>query len=88
MTDQTTENGFVDVKLKRPLNIDGAEVTMLRMREPTVADQLAIDDIKGGDTAREITLMANLCEIAPDDVKKLTLHDYKEVQKAFLGFIG
>ena len=32
--------------------------------------------------------MANLCEIAPDDVKKLTLHDYKEVQKAFLGFIG
>ena len=32
MTDQTTENGFVDVKLRRPLNIDGAEVTMLRMR--------------------------------------------------------
>ena len=88
MTDQTTDNGFVDVKLKRPLNIAGAEVTMLRMREPTEADQLAIDDIKGGDTTREITLMANLCEIAPDDVKKLTLHDYKEVQKAFLGFIG
>ena len=33
--------GFVDVELTRPLEIDGAQVKKLRMREPTVADQLA-----------------------------------------------
>lgn len=80
--------GFVDVVLSRPLEIDGAKVTKLRMREPLVADQLAADEFKGGDAAREIFTLANLCEVAPDDIKRLTLKDYKKLQGAFLGFIG
>ncbi len=80
--------GFVDVELTRPLEIDGAQVKKLRMREPTVADQLASEEMKGGEAAKEIAMLANLCEVTPDDIKRLTLKDYKKVQAAFLGFIA
>ena len=80
--------GFVDVELSRPMSIDGAQVKALRMREPTVADQLASDEMKGGEAAKEITMLANLCEVSPDDIKRLTLRDYKKLQGAFMGFLG
>jgi len=80
--------GFVDVELSRPMDIDGAQVKALRMREPTVADQLASEEMKGSDSAKEIAMLANLCEVSPDDIKRLTLKDYKKLQAAFLGFIG
>lgn len=79
--------GFVDVELSRPIEIDGAQVTVLRMREPTVADQLMLDELKGGDATKEVTLVANLCEVAPEDIKRLTLRDYRKVQQAFAGFL-
>lgn len=82
------DSGFVDIALSRPIDIDGAKVSTLRLREPTVADQLAADEFKGGDAAKEIFTMANLCQVTPDDLKKLTLRDYKKLQEAFLGFIG
>lgn len=81
------EIGFVDVELSRPIEIDGAQVTTLRMREPTVADQLMMDDMDVGNATKEVTLVANLCEVAPDDIKRLTLRDYRKVQQAFAGFI-
>jgi len=79
---------FVDVDLSRAIEIDGAKVKTLRMREPTVADQLAADELKGSDAAKELMTIANLCQITPDDLKKLGLRDYKKLQEAFLGFIG
>lgn len=82
------DKGYVDVQLARPLVIDGAQVKALRMREPTVADQLASDEMKGGEAAKEITMLANLCEVSPDDIKRLTLRDYKKLQGAFMGFLG
>lgn len=88
MTDKVQDTGYVDVELSRPLEVDGAKVTKLRMREPTVGDQLVADEMKGSDAAKEIATLANLCQIAPDDIKKLTLKDYKRLQAAFLGFIA
>lgn len=79
--------GYTDIELSRPLDVDGAKITKLRMREPTVADQLAADEIKGSDAQKEIQTFANLLEIAPDDLKKLSLRDYKKVQAAFTGFL-
>lgn len=81
-------NGFVDVVLSRAIDIDGAKVSTLRLREPTVADQLAADELKGGDAVKEIFTISNLCQISPEDMKKLTLRDYKKLQEAFLGFIS
>lgn len=79
--------GYVDVELSRPIEIDGAQVTVLRMREPTVADQLLFDELKGGNAAKEVAVVANLCEVTPDDIKRLPLKDFMRLQKAFAGFI-
>lgn len=81
-------NGFAEVALSRAIDIDGAAVKVLRMREPTVGDQLAIDDMKGGESVREVALLANLCEVSPEDIKRLTLKDYRALQQVFMGFIG
>lgn len=86
MAKKAVQKDFVDVKLGRPLEIDGAQVTALRMREPTVADQLAASEMQGGAAQQEITMIANLCEITPDDLKRLPLRDYRKLQEAFLGF--
>lgn len=88
MAAQVQDQGFVDVELSRPLEIDGAKVAKLRMREPTVGDQLVADEMKGSEAAKEIATLANLCQVAPDDIKRLTLKDYKRLQAAFLGFLG
>ena len=76
-----------DITLSRPLEIAGAKVSVIRMREPTVGDQRASDAAKGDEGAREISLMANLCELAPDDLHRLPLRDYKRLQAALVGFI-
>lgn len=83
---EPADAGHVDIELSRPIEIDGAQLTALRMREPTVADQLILEDMKGSDAAKEVALVANLCEVTPDDIKRLTLRDYRKVQKAFSGF--
>lgn len=88
MTKAATPEGFVDIDLSRPLAVDGTEVKQLRMREPTVADQLVSEEMKGTDSVKEIAMLSNLCEVTPDDIKKLSLRDYKKVQAAFLGFIA
>ena len=51
-----------------------------------LADQLAADAVKGGDSAKEVQLFCNLCEVTPEDIKRLTLKDYKKLQEAFLFF--
>ena len=78
---EPTDAGYVDIELSRPIEIDGVQVTTLRMREPTVADQLILEDMKGSDAAKEVALVANLCEVTPDDIKRLTLRDYRKVQR-------
>lgn len=79
--------GFVDITLSRPLEIGGTKVSTVRMREPTVDDQLAADRAKGTDAEKEIAMMANLAEISPDDIKRMPLKDYKRLQLGFMGFI-
>lgn len=82
------QEGYTDIQLTRPVNMGGVEVKALRMREPTVADQLASEAATGSDSAKEIAMIANLCQQAPDDIKQLTLRDYKKVQAAFLAFLA
>lgn len=85
--DMTKEHPHITIALKKPIDIDGARVQVLRMREPTVADQLVVEEMKGSEASREVMLFANLCECSPEDIKRLSLRDYREVQRAFSGFI-
>ncbi|OTG64333.1 hypothetical protein B9T25_12905 [Acinetobacter sp. ANC 4470] len=57
----------------------------ISMREPTVQDLLSAElQAKGkSDAEQEITMFANLCEIAPDFIKSLGLKDYKRIQEAY-----
>jgi hypothetical protein len=82
------QTGFIDVTLNRPIDVDGTEMKVLRVREPTVADQLVADEYKGSDSAKELLTMANLCQVSTEDLKKLTLKDYKKLQEAFINFIS
>lgn len=81
------ETGHCDITLSRPLKIAGVDVSVLRMREPTVADQEIASDMGGSDAAREIQTFANLCEQTPDDIRRLPLKDYKRLQAAYVNFI-
>lgn len=80
--------GFADIELKRGFELAGAKVKAVRMREPTVADQEVASVVKGTDAQREIQTFATLCDLAPDDIRKFSLHDYKRLQDAFLNFIN
>lgn len=78
--------GYADITLSRPAKFNGVEQQVLRMREPTVADTEAVSEMSGSDAVREIHAMANLCDVAPDDVRKLPLRDFKRMQIAYMGF--
>lgn len=78
--------GHVDITLSRPVEIAGVQTSTLRMREPTVRDQEAATEMKGSDASREIVMFANLCDVTPDEVRNLSIRDYKRLQTAFLGF--
>jgi hypothetical protein len=81
------QSGSVQVKLSKPLKIDGAEVGVLTMREPTVADQLAAGKVTKDEAEAEMIMMANLCMVTVDDLKAMTVRDYRRMQAALVGFI-
>lgn len=76
-----------DITLKFPITIDGAEVTVLRMRRPKVKDMLATDKIKGL-AERDIATFANLCELSPADIEELDMADMQQLQEAFNDFLS
>jgi hypothetical protein len=86
-SDFVTEGvGYNDITLSRPASVGGATVSTIRMREPTVADQENFQDNGRTDAAREIVTFANLCEVAPEDIRKLPLRDYMRMQASFALF--
>ena len=77
------KDGFAEVTLSRPRTIEGAKVETLRVREPTVEDMERHQDGKGTDAQREVQMLANLCELPPEEIRKFPLRDYARLQAAF-----
>jgi len=75
-----TDEGLA-IELKTPVEIDGAETKTIVMREPTVRDQLDVQAVKGSEAHREVSLMANLCSIAPGQVEAMTMRNYRRLQE-------
>ncbi|ATI41959.1 hypothetical protein CBW24_08045 [Pacificitalea manganoxidans] len=75
------------IELERGVEIAGARVMTLTMREPTVDDQIIAGETKGGSALQEVTLLANLCEVAPADIRRLAMRDYVKLQKAYAAFL-
>lgn len=76
------------IKLASPIEISGAKVDTLTMREPRVKDMRIARKGGGDDADHEVTLFANLCEVTPLDIDNLTLPDYGKLQEAFRTFNG
>lgn len=82
------EKGRIIVDLRTGFNQNGTQIKIIAMREPTVNDQLVAEKmIKVSDAEREIKVFSNLCEISPDEVKSLTMRDFKKLQEAYLNFL-
>lgn len=79
--------GYAIITLSRPLEIGGAPLTALKMREPCVNDNLTYDEMKGTDARKEVSTLANLLEMDPAHVAKLPLRDYVRMQAAYAGFL-
>ena len=79
---------MVTIKLKFPVNSDGAAIKELKMRRAKVRDMLAVEDFSGSDAAKECQLFANLCEVTPSVIEEMDLADYQEIQKAYQGFLS
>ena len=71
------------IKLSKPIDINGVKIDALRMREPTVGDQLDAERLSANEAERELKLFARLCDCADNDLRALALRDYKKLQTAF-----
>lgn len=80
------DDGSVTVTLDKGLEINGAVIKVLTLREPSVADQINAQKAHRTEADQEVALIANLAEISPDDVHRLKLRDYRRVQVALVGF--
>lgn len=79
----------VDIPLNFPITVDGKEIKQLTMRRAKVRDRLAVDQNDSLDgPSKEIAMIANLCEVKPDDLHAIDMTDYKEVQKALTDFLS
>jgi len=76
-----------DITLDYPIEIDGVEVKVLKMRRPKVRDMIASDKSRGGNEEKEVRFFANLCEVTEKDIEGLDLADYKKLQDTFNDFL-
>lgn len=77
---------FVDVTLRRQYLLAGVKTNVVRMREPTVKDQITASEMNGSDAVREVRTFANLCEVAPAEIEALGSPDYSRLQAAYTSF--
>lgn len=81
-------DGYIDVTLAKPATINGASVGVIRMREPTAGDMETGQKRGKTPAEQEVETFANLCEIAPSDVRTLAFRNYRRLQEAFTVFIS
>lgn len=79
-------DGSLEVTLARGLDVDGATVETITLREPTVADEIAAQKAKGTKADQELALVANLAELPPAALQGLRSRDYRRVQDALSAF--
>ena len=80
-------DGSITVTLARGFEVAGAKVTSLKLREPSLDDQLISQKV-GDNAEAEVALIANLAEIAPDDLRSIKMRDFIRLQAALAFFYG
>ena len=76
------------IKLKHPITADGVELKELTLlRRPKARDLERLDNV-AGPVAKVITLIADLAEISPDQVRGLDAEDFTVIEKEVSGFLS
>ena len=73
----------MDLDLKYPVTVDGAEVAGLDMRRAKARDSRDAAQGGGSPGEVEIRLFANLCEVSPKVIEELDMADYVRLQKLY-----
>jgi hypothetical protein len=76
------------IALDFPVTISGVEVKHIIMRRPKVRDEVAFTKSKGDDADKTLMLIANLCEVTPEDLMELDSADFKKLEEQFQDFKG
>lgn len=74
------------IELDFPIEISGVEVKHLVMRRPKVRDIMAAQKAGGSEAEMGVALVANLCEITPDDVLELDSFDWDKCEAQVAAF--
>lgn len=76
------------IELDYPIMVDGTEVKTVSLRRPKVRDLIAAAKGNRGNEERELSLIANLAEMSPQDLEELDVKDYAKAQKTLSDFFG
>jgi hypothetical protein len=76
------------VTLEYPFEFEGQTIKTLSLRRPTVGDNLAVQKAAATDAEREIRLLANLAEVAPEALHRMDLKDYGKLQTTLASFLS
>lgn len=77
-------DGSLTVDLSRGFEVAGVKTFSVTLREPSLEDQLASQKI-GTNADAEVALIANLAELAPEELRGVKMRDFLRLQEA-LGF--
>jgi hypothetical protein len=76
------------IELDFPVEISGVQVKHLIMRRPKVRDEVAFTKHSGDDADKTLQLLANLCEVTPEDLMELDSSDFGKLEAQFQDFKG
>lgn len=80
---KVNEDGSVTITLVKPVEINGAKIGYVTMREPTVDDHIVANGTRGDDLTKEAALFANLCTVSPADIRTFPMRDFMRLQAAY-----
>ena len=83
----TNENGSVTYRLSVPTSSEGEVIEEVTLRRCKPSDLMAADNVKGGNTSRNIFLIARLANIPEATVRKLDGFDYMELNEIAADFL-
>ena len=75
------------ITLKHPITVDGREVAELTLRRPKVRDLERMDKVSG-EMAKAVTMVADLAEISPDQVREIDGEDFIAVSEVLADFLA
>jgi hypothetical protein len=86
MSSRNPHPNTAKIVLDFPITVSGVEVSHLIMRRPKVRDMLAAQKAGGSEADMGVALVANLCEITPDDVMELDSLDWDKCEAQVQAF--